>query len=1225
MKICSLGFENLNSLKGKWYIDFEAEPLASSGIFAITGPTGAGKSTLLDAMCLALYHQTPRINVSQSANDVMTRHTAHCSAEVVFEVKGVRYRAFWGQRRARNQATGNLQQIQCELAQSDGTVITDKIAPKIAQVAELTGLDFDRFTRSMMLAQGGFAAFLNAKDGERAELLEELTGTELYAIISKRIFERHREGKQEIQQQEAIYASHKLMDEDAFSALSTQLQEYSLTQQALEKELERLNQGVSWFSRLRELRSKQNQAQKEFGLANETLASHGSEFDRLDLAQKAESLEVGQQQLVELIKECDKQSIQLKGINHELQVCDEALKEANSECDKSQHHLDQTKQSMMMFERQAEHHWTPMEQKIGALGGELEREHGLLVKLLEQKQAAASTAQSLQSDIDKVQSELLSHKVASAVWKDGDKAQSLLAKWEAQEAELVNAERQLSELVAKESQQGRLLQQLEQERVSILDQQNTCRSEIAQQDEVEEAARQQLQVILGASGSIEERRSLLQQKRDALARLSGAEGDVRRLEQLSRQVAERKQEWQVSEQEHQRLTQQEADLDAKQQAIHQHLKDLQARRLLQQRLSLLEQERKSLIPGDPCGVCGATEHDLNKAAPITIDLDIETRYQQLEESYEHALKAYQACHQALELLQHKLAQQRQTVLDWEQEQQTLNHQLEITLSSWFEKVPDIESYKAGMEAFWGELTQQEAALEQAVNIEKILQKGGLARVQNTIRVTQLEKDAERLDLSKTEAQQQLTTLQRQNAEQTQSLANRRQAFISEVNELIVEPALIQTDYVNLQQINEALEKWASASRNTAECQKLISELEWRLEANGNHTQDLLSQEQACQERMAEFEKQKQALVAELVTALDGKSVASKRQWWLDQIVDKERAFNEWSAKRERLTLNHTRLATELDSCQFRLQEAEQALSKAQAEFQRALEENGFASEQVRQSSRLAPEERQRLSDLKEQLHSKIQELNIEIRNRDQELAKEEQSVPSSIAESDTYESLTDQQQGVKAKHQALLLELGEVRERVRAEQENRQGNLALMKEIKAKKEAFAVLDDLNALIGSADGAKFRRYAQSVTLDHLIWLANKHLSSLHGRYKLQRRAAEGLALEVIDHWQGDASRDTKTLSGGESFLVSLALAVSLSDLVSHKTSIDSLFLDEGFGTLDSETLDTALDALDRLNSHGKTIGIISHVEALKERIPTQIKVSKHSGLGVSTLDSQYRVP
>ena len=109
--------------------------------------------------------------------------------------------------------------------------------------------------------------------------------------------------------------------------------------------------------------------------------------------------------------------------------------------------------------------------------------------------------------------------------------------------------------------------------------------------------------------------------------------------------------------------------------------------------------------------------------------------------------------------------------------------------------------------------------------------------------------------------------------------------------------------------------------------------------------------------------------------------------------------------------------------------------------------------------------------------------------------------------------------------------------------------------------------------------------------------------------MQCQQRDNLSLEVLDTWQGDSIRDTKTLSGGESFLVSLALALALSDLVSNKTSIDSLFLDEGFGTLDNDTLEIALCALDNLNASGKMIGIISHVESLKDRIATQIKVKK----------------
>ena len=159
---------------------------------------------------------------------------------------------------------------------------------------------------------------------------------------------------------------------------------------------------------------------------------------------------------------------------------------------------------------------------------------------------------------------------------------------------------------------------------------------------------------------------------------------------------------------------------------------------------------------------------------------------------------------------------------------------------------------------------------------------------------------------------------------------------------------------------------------------------------------------------------------------------------------------------------------------------------------------------------------------------------------------------------------------------------------------------------------------LGGLIGSARGDKYRKFAQGLTLDHLLHLANQHLLRLHGRYLLRRKPTGELELDIVDSWQGDVARDTRTLSGGEAFLVSLALALALSDLVSSKTSIDSLFLDEGFGTLDGDTLEVALSALDALNASGKMIGVISHVEALKERIPAQIRVEKAAGIGFSRL-------
>jgi exonuclease SbcC len=154
--------------------------------------------------------------------------------------------------------------------------------------------------------------------------------------------------------------------------------------------------------------------------------------------------------------------------------------------------------------------------------------------------------------------------------------------------------------------------------------------------------------------------------------------------------------------------------------------------------------------------------------------------------------------------------------------------------------------------------------------------------------------------------------------------------------------------------------------------------------------------------------------------------------------------------------------------------------------------------------------------------------------------------------------------------------------------------------------------NLHSLIGSADGKKYRNFAQGLTFALLVHYANQQLQTMSDRYLLIRDEQQPLELNVIDRYQAGEIRSTKNLSGGESFIISLALALGLSQMASHKVRVDSLFLDEGFGTLDDEALNTALDTLANLQQDGKLIGVISHVPALKERITAQVNVIPKAG-------------
>lgn len=194
----------------------------------------------------------------------------------------------------------------------------------------------------------------------------------------------------------------------------------------------------------------------------------------------------------------------------------------------------------------------------------------------------------------------------------------------------------------------------------------------------------------------------------------------------------------------------------------------------------------------------------------------------------------------------------------------------------------------------------------------------------------------------------------------------------------------------------------------------------------------------------------------------------------------------------------------------------------------------------------------------------------------------------------------------------LQQEIGGIRHRLQENQRIREDRRLRMEALDRQRRECERWDLLHELIGSADGKKFRNFAQGLTFEIVVGHANRQLRKMTDRYLLVRDAAAPLDLNVIDGYQAGEVRSTRNLSGGESFVVSLALALGLSQMASRTVRIDSLFLDEGFGTLDEEALETALQTLAGLRQDGKLIGVISHVPALRERIAARIRVQSGPG-------------
>jgi exonuclease SbcC len=1223
MKILSIRLKNLNSLKGEWKIDFTQSPFAENGLFAITGPTGAGKTTLLDAICLALYHQTPRLGqITNSSNEIMTRGTAECLAEVEFEVKGKAYRAFWSMRRSRGNVDGNLQPADAELAEvATGKVLATQIRQKSEEIEKLTGLDFGRFTKSMMLSQGNFAAFLNADENKRAELLEELTGTEVYGQISVKVHEHYSQAKQTLSELQVGADTFQVLTSEQKQGLQDEVIQLQDKQTSIEQQIKTHTSHMNWWDKRLSAQQSQQAANILNNEANQAIADAKIDLSLLKKSEPAERLRPNWQRLVEVTQQHTKTNEQLSAQQQTQTKLGVELTSAADKLSVAAQSLQSSKQAQQSQEQLIIEQVIPLDSQISALAEKHSDKQQTIRQLQQQQQESASKQHVLNTELTGLngqytlaQTYLAEHQADSAVGEQLSGWNASLEQLERDNQTAQTLQKQTAEIKGQLNEKNKIKQGLQEQWQNLSERLNQQQTTLAEKEAQYQSLTHESDVT-----ALENQAAHIN---NLWPELHKAQDTQRRFLQLEKDKTSCQNELLTSQQQVHELSTQRNIIVQKYQEQEQTCKDLQ--QLVSQE-EQLAQYRQLLKVDEECPLCGARDHPKSSAMAIDIPETV-NRKQQAEMLLEQFKQEGTVVREKLDSfkvrateLQTRLVDlgtlENELVMQWQERAATL--QLSFVIND----QPNLQSFDV-------ELKNQ---LEQVSNQLKNLKQLDKERqtLKEALNITQRESDKLSSELKLLEQSQQ--SLQ-QNSQKTteeytqliESVDKNRTALLTNIvalgyiappeNELL---QWLQSKRQDIQRYQHKVQEKELLSQQLAGKSAENAATEQQLNSLSEQLFILQLEEVKLKQQWDDATKQRHQLFGK-------QTVALARENANIQLNNAEQAHQLAIATHKKIDHQHNDLLAAIKAKIQQQTELELALKELTDKWHELLSNSPFVNQVEFEMALLPEQQRSHLINLKQKLDVQLQRANTLLEQSAtqlNELNNVETAALWQQTPQDEVKQLLEQQQNKK---DLLVERRGGISSQLAADQNETTRQQALLDQIEQQKQDYDQLSYLHGLIGSASGDKFRRFAQGLTLDNLVYLANKQLDRIHGRYLLKRKEEQGLALTVLDTWQGDVERDTKTLSGGESFLVSLALALALSDLVSHKTSIDSLFLDEGFGTLDAETLDIALDALDNLNASGKMIGVISHIEAMKERIPTQLRVTKKSGLGVSELDPVFAV-
>ncbi|WP_347178481.1 AAA family ATPase [Clostridium perfringens] len=1165
MKPIRLEVKGLNSFIDKQVVEFDK--LTERGLFGIFGPTGSGKSTILDGITLALYGDIAR----KSSNYINT----NCDGVYVsyeFQITGNEVKRYRVDREfRRDNKSGGIRNKSSKIIDITGgveNVLEEKAKAVTSKCEEIIGLKLDDFMRTVVLPQGKFSEFLKLEGKERRNMLERLFNLRKYGDdLSSKLSLEIRKEKDKMNVLEGQLKGYEGVSEEALKAKEEEINEINLSIKSKE---ELLNKIKKEFEEAEKVWNTQKELYDK-RIEEESLVSRSEEIksfkERVEISNKADKVIVFINNLEEILKEINKEDLKFSELNKKLEELinlreENKLKFEEVAKKKEEKLPDLRLKKEKLLESQKER---DILFQIKADGVKLKE---ACKKIFEDRSKCDNKLNSIEENEKRLNEELkekeerkeelfvheeFKNKINSGLF--------ILNSYE-------SLDKQFNEIKSEEVELKKYIKKLIEDKEKS---ENDLKVKVESLSKTRDKLENLLKETPGDSNSILEKQIKLGEYREKLNKYKDIKNSLEESLKSKNNFEEKLKAF-----ENQKLL-----LEKEVRELKEYINKVKVE-------ELAHKLRENLVDGECCPVCGSTHHELNKVEKINLEESNEktTLLESKEEKLKELILEFSKIEATLEYENKKIEELNISIEEVGEVNEERLKSLEEEFNTLKDKIEEFNLKKENLEKNLEKLNEEKN------NLENIFNKAEVILCEKIVREKEIASKVKELD---------------------KELKLKNSELNSIKNELKIEDIKLENDLIlKKEKEKNLLEKEIRILRTQLEeSNKIKDELREKRDAL---KENYLSQKSLLDGKVEVYREKERMIKGSLkglidealpIEKIDIKGLLKDLQLEIDYI---EKAYLNLSEEKEKLEKAFNNMNQEVAVTKERVNSLNLRKENEEKKVNLALEEEGFKTILEVKEGILSKDEKEKLKTLIEEYHNNF----IKVRANIELLIKKLNG--KSLTEEEWTRVLQEKNNTEKE-----LKEVEEIKIRLATESESIKKKLEEQRDIlhiKAKQEhKLALLSDLEKLF---KGKKFVEFIAANQLKYISIEASKKLKDItNGVYGLE--VDENGKFIIRDYKNGGAERDASTLSGGETFLASLALALSLSSQIQLKGTapLELFFLDEGFGTLDDNLLDVVMSSLERLHHERLSVGIISHVESIKNRVPVKLILTPaEAGIGGS---------